>query len=52
MVTQQQKGLFFVVMGTLLFSSKAIIVKMLFQIGLGALLQDLLGWMHFSGLVD
>jgi drug/metabolite transporter (DMT)-like permease len=37
MVTKQQKGIFFVVMGTLLFSSKAIIVKMLFQIGLGAL---------------
>ena len=37
MFTQQQKGIFFVVMGTLLFSSKAIIVKMLFQIGLGAL---------------
>jgi drug/metabolite transporter (DMT)-like permease len=37
MYTQQQKGIFFVVMGTLLFSSKAIIVKMLFQLGLGAL---------------
>ena len=37
MYTQQHKGIFFVVMGTLLFSSKAIIVKMLFQIGLGAL---------------
>jgi len=37
MVTQQHKGIFFVVMGTLLFSSKAIIVKMLFQIGLGPL---------------
>ncbi|WP_293746447.1 DMT family transporter [uncultured Paraglaciecola sp.] len=37
MFTQQQKGIFYVVMGTLLFSSKAIIVKMLFQIGLGAL---------------
>jgi drug/metabolite transporter (DMT)-like permease len=36
-LTQQQKGIFFVVIGTLLFSSKAIIVKMLFQLGLGAL---------------
>jgi drug/metabolite transporter (DMT)-like permease len=37
MFTQQHRGIFFVVMGTLLFSSKAIIVKMLFQIGLGPL---------------
>ena len=37
MVTAQHKGIFFVVLGTLLFSSKAIIVKLLFQIGLGPL---------------
>ena len=36
-LTKQQQGILYVVMGTLLFSSKAIIVKMLFQAGLGAL---------------
>lgn len=35
--TQQHKGIALVVMGTLLFSSKAIVVKMLFQLGMGAL---------------
>ncbi len=33
----QHKGVFFVVLGTLLFSSKAIIVKILYQMGLGPL---------------
>lgn len=35
--TPQHKGILFVVLGTILFSSKAVIVKILFSIGLGPL---------------